>query len=63
MGNRGTKNWKLTAFFAIALMLMAGLFSNAAFAQAGAGTAGVQDGVHDADEVLASFLLGQRTTR
>ena len=33
MGNQGMTNWKLTAFLAIALMLMAGLFSNAAFAQ------------------------------
>ena len=32
MGNQGTKNWKLTAFFAISLMLIAGLFSNAAIA-------------------------------
>ena len=38
MGNQGTTNWKLTALFAIALMVIAGLFSNAAMAQAGAGT-------------------------
>ena len=38
MGNQGTKNWKLTAFFAISLMLIAGLFSNAAIAGNGDGT-------------------------
>ena len=38
MGNQGTTNWKLGALFTIALMLVAGLFSNAAMAQSGAGT-------------------------
>ena len=38
MGNQGTTNWKLTAFFAISLMLIAGLFSNAAIAGNGDGT-------------------------
>ena len=28
MGNQGMKNWKLTALFAISLMLIAGLFVN-----------------------------------
>ena len=37
MGNQGTTNWKLTAFFAISLMLIAGLFSNAAIAGNGDG--------------------------
>ena len=37
MGNQGTTNWKLTAFFAISLMLVAGLFSNAAIAGNGDG--------------------------
>ena len=32
MGNQGMTNWKLTALFAISLMLIAGLFSNAAIA-------------------------------
>ena len=27
MGNQGMTNWKFSAFFAIALMLIAGLFS------------------------------------
>ena len=40
MGNQGTTNWKLTAFFAISLMLIAGLFSNAAIAD-GEGTISV----------------------
>ena len=39
MGNQGTKNWKFSAFFAISLMLIAGLFSNAAIAASGDGTA------------------------
>ena len=38
MGNQGTTNWKLTAFLAISLMLIAGLFSNAAIAGNGDGT-------------------------
>ena len=37
MGNQGTKDWKLTAFFAISLMLIAGLFGNAAIAANGDG--------------------------
>ena len=41
MGNQGTKNWKLTALFAISLMLIAGLFSNAAIAADGDGTISV----------------------
>ena len=38
MGNQGTKDWKLTAFFAISLMLIAGLFGNAAIAADGDGS-------------------------
>ena len=41
MGNRGMTNWKLTALFAVSLMLIAGLFSNAAIARDGSGTASV----------------------
>ena len=41
MGNRGMTNWKLTALFAISLMLIAGLFSNAAIAADGDGTVSV----------------------
>ena len=41
MGNQGAKNWKLTALFAISLMLIAGLFTNAAIARDGSGTASV----------------------
>ena len=41
MGNQGTKNWKLTALFAVSLMLIAGLFSNAAIAD-GEGTISVK---------------------
>ena len=43
MGNQGMTNWKLIALFAVSLMLIAGLFSNAAMAQAGAGTAVVNN--------------------
>ena len=32
MGNQGMTNWKFSAFFAIALMLVAGLFSSTAMA-------------------------------
>ena len=42
MGNQGTKNWKLGAFFAVSLMLIAGLFSNAAIAGDGDGTITVE---------------------
>ena len=38
MGSQGMTNWKFTAFFAISLMLIAGLFSNAAIAGNGDGT-------------------------
>ena len=38
MGNRGMTNWKLGAFFVIALTLMAGLFSSTALAGDGDGT-------------------------
>ena len=37
MGNQGTTNWKLTALFAIALMAIAGLFSDTAMAASGDG--------------------------
>ena len=37
MGNQGTKNWKLSAFFVISLMLIAGLFSGNALAASGDG--------------------------
>ena len=38
MGNQGMTNWKFTAFLTIALMLVAGMFSNAAMASDGQGT-------------------------
>ena len=38
MGIQGMTNWKFTAFLTIALMLVAGLFSNAAMASDGQGT-------------------------
>ena len=38
MGNQGMTNWKFSAFFAIALMLMAGLFTGTAMAGDGDGT-------------------------
>ena len=37
MGNQGMTNWKFSAFFAIALMLIAGLFSTTAMAANGDG--------------------------
>ena len=37
MGNQGMTNWKFSAFFAIALMLIAGLFSTTAMAASGDG--------------------------
>ena len=48
MGNQGTKNWKFSAFFAISLMLIAGLFSNAAIAASGDGTAVLTTGTPSA---------------
>ena len=41
MGNQGTTNWKFIAFFAVSLMLIAGLFTDAAIARDGSGTASV----------------------
>ena len=37
MGNQGMTNWKLTTLFAVSLILIAGLFSNAAIAAEGDG--------------------------
>ena len=56
MGNQGTTNWKLTTFFAISLMLIAGLFSNAAIAD-GEGTISVtwQPGAENPDHMEATF--------
>ena len=41
MGNQGMTNWKFSAFFAIALMLIAGLFSTTAMAADGDGAMAV----------------------
>ena len=38
MGNQGMTNWKFSAFLAITLMLVAGLFSSTAMASDGHGT-------------------------
>ena len=54
MGNQGTKNWKLTALFAISLMLIAGLFTNAAIAADGDGTVSVMWN-HDEHDISALF--------
>ena len=63
MGNQGTKNWKLTAFFAISLMLIAGLFSNAAIAD-GEGTITVEWATEADDNLDATFPAdGSRTVR
>ena len=50
MGNQGTKDWKLTAFFAISLMLIAGLFGNAAIAADGDGAIDVTWGINSLNE-------------
>ena len=43
MGNQGAKNWKLSnRLFAVSLMLIAGLFTNAAIAADGDGTVSMQ---------------------
>ena len=56
MGNQGTKDWKLTAFFAISLMLIAGLFGNAAIAADGDGAIAVTWGTSTAslDDAILS---------
>ena len=46
MGNQGMTNWKFSAFFVIALTLIAGLFGNVAMAEDGAG----EDDRHDANQ-------------
>ena len=38
MGNQGMTNWKFSAFLAVALMLVAGLFTSTAMAGDGDGT-------------------------
>ena len=60
MGNQGTKDWKLTAFFAIGLMLIAGLFGNAAIAADGDGEITVEWGTTalNDDEVLFAGYEG-----
>ena len=70
MGNQGTTNWKLTAFFAISLMLVAGLFSNAAIAGNGDGTITVgwgtdntsipDDSYVDPADITAPLAAGSR---
>ena len=56
MGNQGTTNWKLSAFFVISLMLIAGVFSNSAFAAAGEGTIDVFGTIDvDNDETPPAF--------
>ena len=58
MGNQGTKDWKLTAFFAISLMLIAGLFGNAAIAADGDGTIAVTwgpDSLGDDNVLFAGY--------
>ena len=37
MGNQGMTNWKFSAFFAIALILVAGMFASTAMATDGSG--------------------------
>ena len=55
MGNQGMTNWKLTALFAIGLMLIAGLFSNAAIAANGDGTVIVEWEDATGSDFVASF--------
>ena len=58
MGNQGMTNWKLTVLFAISLMLIAGLFTNAAIARDGSGTASVTWSpapYSDSDVLAAAF--------
>ena len=38
MGNQGMTNWKFSAFFAIALILVAGMFASTAIAENGDGS-------------------------
>ena len=56
MGNQGTTNWKLTTLFAVSLMLIAGLFSNAAIAD-GEGTITVEWAAGGGTALSSTFLL------
>ena len=56
MGNQGTKDWKLTAFFAISLMLIAGLFSDAALAGDGDGSVTVGWN-RDSNAIMVDFRI------
>ena len=58
MGNQGTTNWKFTAFFAISLMLIAGLFTNAAIAGNGDGTLTVGWAAQDGTLPTDSYNVG-----
>ena len=53
MGNQGMTNWKFSAFFAIALMLIAGMFASTAIAADGDGTIGV---VYTGDRLAAGSV-------
>ena len=57
MGNQGIQNWKLGAFFVIGLMLIAGLFGNAAIAGNGDGSIVVV-----ADDPLPAGSIGNTLT-
>ena len=46
MGNQGMTNWKFSAFLAIALILVAGMFTNAAIAADGDGVVTVSVAAH-----------------
>ena len=56
MGNRGMTNWKLGAFFVIALTLMTGLFSSTALAGDGDGTISVSLKLAGAADFVVSAL-------
>ena len=63
MGNQGMTNWKFIAFFAISLMLTAGLFTNAAIAANGDGKVSVRwvEGNPQTDDTVDPGTISETT--
>ena len=55
MGIQGMTNWKFIAFFAVSLMLIAGIFANTAIAKDGAGTASATWAAESEEDLTLTF--------